>query len=75
MLAFLKSCLILAAKPAIPRCLQPHVEQLRKYTYGKHIASKVEAMLAAQAEAACADGEALPAALQGKAATAEGVMH
>lgn len=31
--------------------LQPHLESLRKYTYGKHIVNKVEALLAAQAQA------------------------
>lgn len=31
--------------------VQPHLETLRKYTYGKHIASKAEALLAAQAAA------------------------
>lgn len=31
--------------------LQPHLEPLRKYTYGKHIVNKVEALLAVQAQA------------------------
>jgi hypothetical protein len=41
--------------------LQPHLEQLKKFTYGKHIVSKAEALLAAQAEAGAAAEPAEPA--------------
>ena len=37
---------------------QPNLDSLRKYTYGKHIVNKVEALLAAQAQAEA--GAALP---------------
>ena len=52
--------------------LQPHLEQLKKFTYGKHIVSKAEALLAAQAEAAAA-AAAGPADAAG--AVAEGAAH
>ncbi|KAI7838204.1 hypothetical protein COHA_007998 [Chlorella ohadii] len=38
-------------RAALLATIQPHLESLRKYTYGKHIVNKVEALLAAQAQA------------------------
>ena len=38
--------------PPFSPALQPHLDTLRKYAYGKHIAAKAEALLAAQAAAA-----------------------
>lgn len=50
-----------------PSCTppQPHLDSLRKYTYGKHIVNKVEALLAAQAaqaEASTGGAASKPAA-------------
>jgi hypothetical protein len=46
--------------------VQPHLDTLRKYTYGKHIANKAEALMAAQAA-----GQAAVAAGQGGSEAAE----
>lgn len=46
---------------------QPHLDSLRKYTYGKHIVNKVEALLAAQAAQA---EESIAAAATAEPATA-----
>ncbi|PSC74804.1 hypothetical protein C2E20_2398 [Micractinium conductrix] len=39
-------------RAALLAVIQPHLDTLRKYAYGKHIAAKAEALLAAQAAAA-----------------------
>ena len=43
-------------------CPQPHLDALKKYTYGKHIVTKAEAMLTAQAAAEEAAAAAAAAA-------------
>lgn len=48
--------------PPPPALVQPHLESLRKYTYGKHIVAKVENMLAQQAQQEAAEAAAAAAA-------------
>ncbi|KAL4431371.1 hypothetical protein ABPG75_006627 [Micractinium tetrahymenae] len=59
-----------AQRVALLRSIQPHLEALRKYTYGKHIVAKVENMLAQQAQQEAA--EAAAAAAAAAAAVGEG---
>ncbi|PRW20331.1 pumilio-like protein isoform A [Chlorella sorokiniana] len=51
-----------AQRAALLATIQPHLEALRKYTYGKHIVNKVEALLAAQVQAQAEAGAPAAAA-------------